>query len=161
MSKDQMKALDEGRLVKHGAFTRSVLVYGIPLQKHCPFRAECDCPDSPDSPCGVLTTRSVERQLDLEGRGLSPESASQVVRLEAQLVQLYHYVAEHGMVKVEDGVVNPQPCLKHLGLIENSMSRILRDTGQTKSKGTQVPTLEEYIAAKRAQEAEEAEDAEG
>lgn len=146
----------------HGAYTRHVSLYGIPLKRICPFKDECDCDTPDDKPCPALTLRAATKQAELEKLGCSADAAAQIVRLDGQALMIYHYLSKAGYVRVNKDkatgqpVIGPQPILHHLGVVENSLSRLLRDTGQLRAlAGEHVLTPEQLAAMhRRAREAE-------
>lgn len=133
----------------HGAFSVTVQATGIPIRKHCPLCSYCDgCDAGEKDLCPNLVQWSAKTQIELQRRGASSESAEQITRLLGILRQGYAYLAREGLVKIEKGTVTPQPICKHLGVYENTLARVLRDSGLNRSGKTPTPTLEEYIKEK-------------
>ena len=148
--------------VVHGAFSVTVQATGIPIKKHCPLCAYCDgCDAGEKDLCPLLVKWSAETQVDLQRRGASPESAEQITRLLGILRQGYAYLAREGFVKVDKGIVTPQPVCRHLGVYENALSRALRDCGLHRAlPGDESPLTPEALARMH-REAREAEVEEG
>lgn len=137
---------------RHGMYTRSVQLTGIPARKVCPFGDKCECDVGPDDPCPVLTRWSAEKVVDLVDAGASEEAAEQIVRLLGLIRQGYAFIGEHGAFQVKEGTVSAQPALKAIGVAENSLTRLLRDTGLHRGNGSQPPSLEEYLEKRRAED---------
>lgn len=161
--------LETGRLdtTIHGLYSRSVQLYGVPLKKICPFKADCDCEGPDDQPCPALTARAAAKQAELETHGVGADTAAQIVRLDGQLLQAYSYLSKSGYVRIgkddQTGqpILAPQPILTHVGVIENALARVLRDSGLNRALPGGGPLTPEALAKmhQEAKEAEEAEDA--